>query len=36
MFINVEEIENNLWACGMLFDHIDEDLNAEDKKEEDE
>jgi hypothetical protein len=36
MFIDVEEIENNLWACGMLPDQIKEDLNAEEKKEEDE
>jgi hypothetical protein len=28
MFIDVEEIENNLWACGMLPDQIEEDLNA--------
>jgi hypothetical protein len=36
MFIDVEEIENNLWACGMLPDQIEEDLNAEEQKEEDE
>jgi hypothetical protein len=34
MFIDAEEIENNLWDCGILLDQIKEDLNAEDKKEE--
>ena len=36
MFIDVEEIENNLWACGMLPNQIEEDLNAKKQKEEDE
>jgi len=31
-----EEIENNLCDCGMLPNQIEEDLNAENKKEEDE
>jgi hypothetical protein len=32
MFIDVEEIENKLLACGMLPDQIEEDLNAEENK----
>jgi hypothetical protein len=37
MFTDVEEIENNLWACGKLLGQIkDENLDTEEQREEDE
>jgi hypothetical protein len=37
MFTDVEEIENNLWACGKLLNQIkNEDMDTEEQREEDE